>query len=80
MHTNTFCEYRKKLLASPRVHLVFICDRLLIYLRSVQILLLGITTTQLRIVIFFKVKEIGKKGKHPERGDWDINGGGGEGD
>ena len=26
---------------------------------------------------FFKVKEIGKKGKHPERGDWDINGGGG---
>ena len=32
---------------------------------------------QLRIVSFFKVKEIGKKGKHPERGDWDINGGGG---
>ena len=30
-------------------------------------------------VFFFKVKEIGKKGKHPERGDWDINGGGGEG-
>ena len=27
--------------------------------------------------VFFKVKEIGKKGKHPERGDWDINGGGG---
>ena len=22
VHTNTFCEYRKKLLASPRVHLV----------------------------------------------------------
>ena len=22
MHTNTFCKYRKKLLASPRVHLV----------------------------------------------------------
>ena len=22
MHTNTFCEYRKKLRASPRVHLV----------------------------------------------------------
>ena len=22
MHTNTFCQYRKKLLASPRVHLV----------------------------------------------------------
>ena len=44
-------------------------------------LLLGITSTQLRIVSFFKVKEIGKKGKHPERGDWDINGGGGgEGD
>ena len=29
---------------------------------------------------FFKVKEIGKKGKHPERGDRDINGGGGSGD
>ena len=29
--------------------------------------------------VFFKVKEIGKKGKHPERGDWDINGGGGGG-
>ena len=41
-------------------------------------ILLGITSTQLRIVSFFKVKEIGKKGKHPERGDWDINGGGGE--
>ena len=24
MHTNTFCKYRKKLLASPRVHLVII--------------------------------------------------------
>ena len=24
MHTNTFCKYRKKLLASPRVHLVSI--------------------------------------------------------
>ena len=24
MHTNTFCKYRKKLLASPRVHLVVI--------------------------------------------------------
>ena len=35
VHTNTFCEYRKKLRASPRVHLVFICDRLLNYLRSV---------------------------------------------
>ena len=44
-----------------------------------SILLLGITSTQLRIVSFFKVKEIGKKGKHPERGDWDINGGGGGG-
>ena len=41
--------------------------------------LLGITTTQLRIVSFLKVKGIGKKGKHPERGDWDINGGGGGG-
>ena len=27
MHANTFCKYRKKLLASPRVHLVssFFC-------------------------------------------------------
>ena len=27
MHTNTFCKYRKKLLTSPRVHLVssFFC-------------------------------------------------------
>ena len=41
-----------------------------------SILLLGITSTQLRIVSFFKVKEIGKKGKHPERGDRDIDGGG----
>ena len=24
MHTNTFCKYRKKLLASPRVHLVIV--------------------------------------------------------
>ena len=24
VHTNTFCEYRKKLRASPRVHLVII--------------------------------------------------------
>ena len=40
-------------------------------------LLQGITSTQLRIVSFFKVKEIGKKRKHSERGDWDINGGGG---
>ena len=24
MHTHTFCKYRKKLLASPRVHLVFV--------------------------------------------------------
>ena len=41
-----------------------------------SILLLGITSTQLRIVSFFKVKEIVKKGKNPERGDWDIKGGG----
>ena len=41
-----------------------------------SILLLEITSTQLRIVSFFKVKEIGKKGKQPERGDRDIDGGG----
>ena len=28
MHTNTFCKYRKKLLASPRVHLVKLCNQL----------------------------------------------------
>ena len=28
VHTNTFCEYRKKLLASPRVHLVLYIDSL----------------------------------------------------
>ena len=39
--------------------------------------ILGITSTQLRTVSFFKVKEDGKKRKYPERGDWDINGEGG---
>ena len=29
MHTNTFCKYRKKLLASPRVHLVLFIESLL---------------------------------------------------
>ena len=29
MHTNTFCQYRKKLLASPRVHLVLYIELLL---------------------------------------------------
>ena len=28
MHTNTFCKYRKKLLASPRVHLVLYIELL----------------------------------------------------
>ena len=28
MHTNTFCTYRKKLLASPRVHLVLYIESL----------------------------------------------------
>ena len=27
VHTNTFCEYRKKLRASPRVHLVISLDK-----------------------------------------------------
>ena len=31
MHTNTFCKYRKKLLASPRVHLVLYIELLLRY-------------------------------------------------
>ena len=29
MHTKTFCKYRKKLLASPRVHLVLHIESLL---------------------------------------------------
>ena len=57
--------------------LIFICDRLLNYLRSV----LNIITRYYQYTVahcqFFKVKEIGKKGKYLERGDWDINGGGG---
>ena len=57
-------------------YFLFVIVCLIIY-GLFSILLLGITSTQLRIVSFFKVKEIGKKGKHPERGDWDINGGGG---
>ena len=28
MHTDTFCKYRKKLLASPRVHLVLYIESL----------------------------------------------------
>ena len=31
MNTNTFCKYRKKLLASPRVHLVLYIELLLRY-------------------------------------------------
>ena len=53
--------------------ILFVIVCLIIY-GLFSILLLGIGT-QLRIVSFFKVKEIGKKIKHPERGDWDINGG-----
>ena len=57
---------------------MIICsDRLLNYLWSV----LNIITKYYQYTVahcqFFKVMEIGKKGKHPERGDWDINGGGG---
>ena len=57
-------------------YFLFVIVCLIIYCLF-SILLLGNTSTQLRIVSFFKVKGIGKKGKHPERGDWDINGGGG---
>ena len=31
MHPNTFCKYRNKLLASPRVHLVLYIELLLRY-------------------------------------------------
>ena len=33
MHTHTFCNYRKKLLASPRVHLVMLYIELLLRYR-----------------------------------------------
>ena len=58
------------LLTVGAVYTNFICDRLLNYSRSV----LNIIT---RYCFRFtsKVKEIGKKEKHPERGDWDIHGG-----
>ena len=37
MHTNTFCKYRKKLLASPRVHLVKVspCTTLIVTEKSI---------------------------------------------
>ena len=44
-----------------------------------SILLLGIASIlpvhSCVLSVFFYVKEIGKKEKHPECGDWDINGG-----
>ena len=63
---------------STYIYILFVIVCLIIY-GLFSILLLGITSTQLRIVSFFKLKEIGKKGKHPECGDWNINGGGGGG-
>ena len=36
MHTNTFCKYRKKLLASPRVHLVLYIESLLGYPQTIR--------------------------------------------
>ena len=36
VHTNTFCEYRKKLLASPRVHLVLYIELLLRYPQTIR--------------------------------------------
>ena len=36
MHTNTFCKYRKKLLASPRVHLVLYIELLLRYPQTIR--------------------------------------------
>ena len=37
MHTHTFCKYRKKLLASPRVHLVLYIELLLRYPQTIRI-------------------------------------------
>ena len=34
--TNTFCKYRKKLLASPRVHLVLYIELLLRYPQTIR--------------------------------------------
>ena len=36
MHTNTVCKYRKKLLASPRVHLVLYIELLLMYPQTIR--------------------------------------------
>ena len=36
MHTNTFCKYKKKLLASPRVHLVLYIELLLMYPQTIR--------------------------------------------
>ena len=36
VHTNTFCKYRKKLLASPRVHLVLYIELLLRYPQTIR--------------------------------------------
>ena len=36
MHTNMFCKYRKKLLASPRVHLVLYIELLLRYPQTIR--------------------------------------------
>ena len=40
MHTNTFCKYRKKLLASPRVHLVILAGNELDSLEAFHLKLL----------------------------------------
>ena len=36
VHTNTFCEYRKKLRASPRVHLVLYIESLMRYPQTIR--------------------------------------------
>ena len=36
MHTHTFCKYRKKLLASPRVHLVLYIESLMRYPQTIR--------------------------------------------
>ena len=36
VHTNTFCEYRNKLRASPRVHLVLYIESLLRYPQTIR--------------------------------------------
>ena len=71
MHTNTFCKYRKKLLASPRVHLVLYIESLKIstdflykFLSSVEITLERNYTISTRLNVFKFSLEIDTRVMH----------------